>query len=184
MWFASISEPIVARKDQTYNIFPTGQRSSPQPPGLNHHDDPCFRVASSPFSQPPAGLNSERAGLQIRGRAASTCEGLLHPVPGHVNFMLSGVDQSQIVTLPTSPLPLVGTRDGRIAEATEITPSGLEPCSSIGQQQQTLPVQAGSDQRVTRVFVWDLDETIIIFNSLLTGQYAQRFGKVNSKAIY
>ncbi|XP_070556341.1 eyes absent homolog 1-like isoform X22 [Ptychodera flava] len=28
-----------------------------------------------------------------------------------------------------------------------------------------------------RVFVWDLDETIIIFHSLLTGSYATRFGK-------
>uniref|UniRef100_A0A3P9NYB3 Eyes absent homolog n=1 Tax=Poecilia reticulata TaxID=8081 RepID=A0A3P9NYB3_POERE len=28
-----------------------------------------------------------------------------------------------------------------------------------------------------RVFLWDLDETIIIFHSLLTGTYAQKFGK-------
>ncbi|XP_033644771.1 eyes absent homolog 1-like isoform X2 [Asterias rubens] len=28
-----------------------------------------------------------------------------------------------------------------------------------------------------RVFVWDLDETIIVFHSLLTGSYATRFGK-------
>jgi len=29
-----------------------------------------------------------------------------------------------------------------------------------------------------RVFVWDLDETIIVFHSLLTGSYAQKYGKV------
>jgi hypothetical protein len=29
-----------------------------------------------------------------------------------------------------------------------------------------------------RVFLWDLDETIIIFHSLLTGSFAQKFGKV------
>uniref|UniRef100_A0A4W3JQI4 Eyes absent homolog n=1 Tax=Callorhinchus milii TaxID=7868 RepID=A0A4W3JQI4_CALMI len=34
-----------------------------------------------------------------------------------------------------------------------------------------------------RVFVWDLDETIIIFHSLLTGSYAQRFGKDSSSAL-
>lgn len=28
------------------------------------------------------------------------------------------------------------------------------------------------------MFVWDLDETIIIFHSLLTGSYAQKYGKV------
>ncbi|EPQ13235.1 Eyes absent like protein 3 [Myotis brandtii] len=30
---------------------------------------------------------------------------------------------------------------------------------------------------VMRVFLWDLDETIIIFHSLLTGSYAQKYGK-------
>lgn len=29
-----------------------------------------------------------------------------------------------------------------------------------------------------RVFVWDLDETIIIFHSLLTGTYGNKYGKV------
>lgn len=28
------------------------------------------------------------------------------------------------------------------------------------------------------MFVWDLDETIIIFHSLLTGTFASRYGKV------
>lgn len=30
-----------------------------------------------------------------------------------------------------------------------------------------------------RVFIWDLDETIIVFHSLLTGSYANRFGRVS-----
>uniref|UniRef100_A0A8C9X6E1 Eyes absent homolog n=1 Tax=Sander lucioperca TaxID=283035 RepID=A0A8C9X6E1_SANLU len=30
---------------------------------------------------------------------------------------------------------------------------------------------------IIRIFLWDLDETIIIFHSLLTGSYAQKFGK-------
>ncbi|XP_013418563.1 eyes absent homolog 1 isoform X4 [Lingula anatina] len=35
----------------------------------------------------------------------------------------------------------------------------------------------GPENDLERVFVWDLDETIIIFHSLLTGSYAQRYGK-------
>ncbi|XP_078486913.1 protein phosphatase EYA4 isoform X1 [Ciona intestinalis] len=35
----------------------------------------------------------------------------------------------------------------------------------------------GPDAQLERVFVWDLDETIIIFHSLLTSSYAQRYGK-------
>ncbi|KAH0617644.1 hypothetical protein JD844_016094 [Phrynosoma platyrhinos] len=31
-----------------------------------------------------------------------------------------------------------------------------------------------------RVFIWDLDETIIIFHSLLTGSYANRYGRVST----
>ena len=37
----------------------------------------------------------------------------------------------------------------------------------------------GPESDLERVFVWDLDETIIIFHSLLTGSYAQRYGKVS-----
>ncbi|XP_067317690.1 eyes absent homolog 3-like isoform X2 [Anolis sagrei] len=33
------------------------------------------------------------------------------------------------------------------------------------------------DNELERVFLWDLDETIIIFHSLLTGAYAQKYGK-------
>ena len=37
----------------------------------------------------------------------------------------------------------------------------------------------GPEGDVDRVFIWDLEETIVIFHALLTGSYAQRFGKVN-----
>ncbi|KAL7644359.1 UNVERIFIED_CONTAM: hypothetical protein RMT77_005186 [Armadillidium vulgare] len=33
------------------------------------------------------------------------------------------------------------------------------------------------ENKVERVYIWDLDETIIIFHSLLTGSYARSFGK-------
>ncbi|XP_064026838.1 eyes absent homolog 1 isoform X4 [Pogoniulus pusillus] len=33
------------------------------------------------------------------------------------------------------------------------------------------------DSDLERVFIWDLDETIIIFHSLLTGSYANRYGR-------
>ena len=36
----------------------------------------------------------------------------------------------------------------------------------------------GPESDLERIFIWDLDETIIIFHSLLTGSYAQRYGKV------
>ena len=45
------------------------------------------------------------------------------------------------------------------------------------QQQQLSP---DPDNHIERIFVWDLDETIIILHSLLTGTYAQRYQKVIS----
>uniref|UniRef100_A0A8C5FPZ1 Eyes absent homolog n=1 Tax=Gadus morhua TaxID=8049 RepID=A0A8C5FPZ1_GADMO len=39
------------------------------------------------------------------------------------------------------------------------------------------------DSDIERVFIWDLDETIIIFHSLLTGSFSTRFGKDSSKAV-
>uniref|UniRef100_A0A7N6AQ13 Eyes absent homolog n=1 Tax=Anabas testudineus TaxID=64144 RepID=A0A7N6AQ13_ANATE len=35
------------------------------------------------------------------------------------------------------------------------------------------------DSDLERVFIWDLDETIIVFHSLLTGSYANRYGRVS-----
>ncbi|XP_078275401.1 protein phosphatase EYA2-like [Rhinoraja longicauda] len=39
------------------------------------------------------------------------------------------------------------------------------------------------DTDIERVFVWDLDETIIVFHSLLTGTYATRYGKDTPTAV-
>lgn len=40
------------------------------------------------------------------------------------------------------------------------------------------PPSGLSENTLDRVFVWDLDETIVIFHSLLTGSYASKFSKV------
>ncbi|XP_034643053.1 eyes absent homolog 2 isoform X4 [Trachemys scripta elegans] len=39
------------------------------------------------------------------------------------------------------------------------------------------------DNEIERVFVWDLDETIIIFHSLLTGTFASRYGKDTTTSV-
>lgn len=47
------------------------------------------------------------------------------------------------------------------------------------QQQQQQQISPEPENHAERIFVWDLDETIIIFHSLLTGSYAQRYQKVD-----
>uniref|UniRef100_A0A8C2EUR3 Eyes absent homolog n=1 Tax=Cyprinus carpio TaxID=7962 RepID=A0A8C2EUR3_CYPCA len=63
--------------------------------------------------------------------------------------------------------------------------SSLDGTGSVSsyQLQDSTPIMTGqaikhvSDVFLQRVFVWDLDETIIVFHSLLTGSYAQKYGK-------
>jgi hypothetical protein len=43
--------------------------------------------------------------------------------------------------------------------------------------------QQQQQHEIDRIFVWDLDETIILFNSLLTSTYAQKYGKVSNNWI-
>jgi len=52
----------------------------------------------------------------------------------------------------------------------------MQTQGDVGSSQQVVP----EVDTVDRVFVWDLDETIIIFQSLLNGTYAQHFNKVGS----
>uniref|UniRef100_A0A8K9XAL3 Eyes absent homolog n=1 Tax=Oncorhynchus mykiss TaxID=8022 RepID=A0A8K9XAL3_ONCMY len=40
------------------------------------------------------------------------------------------------------------------------------------------------DSDLERVFIWDLDETIIVFHSLLTGSYANRYGRVRKESCF
>lgn len=51
---------------------------------------------------------------------------------------------------------------------------------STGSRSGRTTASPGPESDLERVFVWDLDETIIIFHSLLTGTYAQRYGKVRN----
>ncbi|XP_036368461.1 eyes absent homolog 1 isoform X8 [Octopus sinensis] len=56
-----------------------------------------------------------------------------------------------------------------------VTTPTTVPSNTPTYQLVELPQPQKSD--LERVFVWDLDETIIIFHSLLTSTYAQRYGK-------
>ncbi|XP_055684072.1 developmental protein eyes absent [Lutzomyia longipalpis] len=78
---------------------------------------------------------------------------------------------------PTSPLSVSpsmgGTKGGKAGRARGRRHAHPSPTrSSVS--------ESGTQENVKtpeRVFVWDLDETIIIFHSLLTGTYANRYSK-------
>lgn len=76
---------------------------------------------------------------------------------------------------PSSPnvstKPTATTKAGRGRGRRIANPSPTRSITSENGQ----PMENGKTPE--RVFIWDLDETIIIFHSLLTGTYASRYGK-------
>lgn len=71
---------------------------------------------------------------------------------------------------PPDSLPAGGAR-----EQEEAAPRNAVGKSKAKAKKSDGSPPAGAD--LERIFLWDLDETIIIFHSLLTGTYAQKFGK-------
>ncbi|XP_066272965.1 eyes absent homolog 1-like isoform X8 [Branchiostoma lanceolatum] len=79
---------------------------------------------------------------------------------------------STTTTYQLQPMPDLPTT-GVVHE--DVTKVKSTPSRSKSRRKQPSPPP---ENDLERVFVWDLDETIIVFHSLLTGSYAQRFGKV------
>lgn len=62
---------------------------------------------------------------------------------------------------------------------------GTETRGTRGRGRRTNTVSPATPESTTdRVFIWDLDETIIIFHSLLTGSYAAKYQKVREALIF
>ncbi|NWW74388.1 EYA3 protein, partial [Climacteris rufus] len=89
---------------------------------------------------------------------------------------------------PSAPAPRAGQR----AASGDASTSPLLPRATASkeldeQARKNIPgknrgkrkadTSSSQDSELERVFLWDLDETIIIFHSLLTGSYAQKYGK-------
>ncbi|XP_030076130.1 protein phosphatase EYA3 isoform X3 [Microcaecilia unicolor] len=73
---------------------------------------------------------------------------------------------------PGSPSPPRAAASKELDEQSRKTMTGKN--RGKGKKQDS---SSAEDSELERVFLWDLDETIIIFHSLLTGTYAQKYGK-------
>uniref|UniRef100_T1E114 Eyes absent homolog n=1 Tax=Dendrocoelum lacteum TaxID=27895 RepID=T1E114_9PLAT len=61
--------------------------------------------------------------------------------------------------------------------------SGIGISDNNNNAMSKIPSEPSNETELERIFVWDLDETIIIFHSLLTGIYAQKYQKDASTAV-
>lgn len=100
-------------------------------------------------------------------------------VPSTQTYQLippSSASETFISGLPTSPSPPLKCQQ-QPTNGKNWSP--IDDSKSRGRtrgRRQNNP-SPGPESDIERVFVWDLDETIIIFHSLLTGSYASRYGK-------
>ncbi|NXF71129.1 EYA3 protein, partial [Sclerurus mexicanus] len=65
----------------------------------------------------------------------------------------------------------------RATASKELDEQGRKNIPGKNRGKRKADTSSSQDSELERVFLWDLDETIIIFHSLLTGSYAQKYGK-------
>ncbi|XP_014034156.2 eyes absent homolog 3 isoform X2 [Salmo salar] len=143
-----------------YNVNSLGQTQFPQ-------------YYAPPLSYVPAGLpNSEENGssMGVAGYPAIKTEGsALAGLPSTTDAC-PRENLPPGVALPTGVALPMGALDQD--EAGRRNPAG----KAKGKAKKSDSNQP-TDADLERIFLWDLDETIIIFHSLLTGSFSQKFGK-------
>ncbi|KAA0710579.1 Eyes absent -like protein 3 [Triplophysa tibetana] len=138
-------------------------------------------LGQSQFSQyyvpPPsylsAGLPSndrDGAGVVAPGYPAIKTEGSASADLPNTTDESPGETLPTGVALPTGMALPTGARD-------QDEPNRKNPAGKAKGKAKKSDSSQPTDNDLERVFLWDLDETIIIFHSLLTGSFAQKFGK-------
>ncbi|XP_070604021.1 eyes absent homolog 1 isoform X2 [Erythrolamprus reginae] len=92
---------------------------------------------------------------------------LQEPPTGITNQAITEPTAAEYSTIPTTPV--------KDSEADRLRRSSDGKSRGRGRRNNNPSPPPDSD--LERVFIWDLDETIIIFHSLLTGSYANRYGR-------
>ncbi|XP_076864291.1 protein phosphatase EYA3 isoform X1 [Brachyhypopomus gauderio] len=123
-----------------------------------------------PLSYPPAAPPSEEGGAGVVAPPYSPVktEGSAPEAPPSTTATSPGGVTG--VSLPSGAPPHTAAHDQddptRRHAPSKAKGKGKKPDSS-----------PSADNDLERIFLWDLDETIIVFHSLLTGSFAQKFGK-------
>ncbi|XP_021379787.1 eyes absent homolog 2-like isoform X2 [Mizuhopecten yessoensis] len=150
--------------------------------------------AQVPFTTTPGSMSSTCNSQSIEGfnygsyHVPGAANPYYYPNPSLLNSTPSttgGTTMTYQLVSPPEVQP-IKTEDGQYAQITSPSPPAREngiassaagPRNSKPRSGRKLNPSPGPESDLERVFVWDLDETIIIFHSLLTGSYAQRYGK-------
>ncbi|KAG9283232.1 hypothetical protein AMEX_G1982 [Astyanax mexicanus] len=94
---------------------------------------------------------------------------LQEPPPGITSQALNDQSAGEYSTIHSPSTPIKDSDSDRLRRASD--------GKSRGRGRRNNNPSPPPDSDLERVFIWDLDETIIVFHSLLTGSYANRYGR-------
>ncbi|RLW12947.1 hypothetical protein DV515_00000327, partial [Chloebia gouldiae] len=158
---------------QYYNSSPypshymTNSNTSPTTPSTN---------ATYQLQEPPSGITSQAVTDPAAGQAQNSLQTLqrhqnnLTDIGGFYEFgPISETEESEYSTIHSPSTPIKDSDSDRLRRSSD--------GKSRGRGRRNNNPSPPPDSDLERVFIWDLDETIIIFHSLLTGSYANRYGR-------
>lgn len=148
-----------------------GQFGSSQQDYQGYYNDQYntyYQANYSPYVSSPGSSSSQNFHIAALPESPSetqpgTPSGLGHSPQSPLSISPNTSNHANAKTTPT----VKGKARGRRQQNTSPTRSALNDTPS-----------AESVKPPERVFIWDLDETIIIFHTLLTGAYSNRYNKV------
>ncbi|XP_070841960.1 protein phosphatase EYA1 isoform X2 [Chaetodon auriga] len=120
---------------------------------------------SSPYTSPYMTSNNTSPSTP----STTTTYTLQEPPTGITSQALTENPAAEYSTIHSPSTPIKDSDSDRLRRASD--------GKSRGRGRRNNNPSPPPDSDLERVFIWDLDETIIVFHSLLTGSYANRYGR-------
>ncbi|KAG0414411.1 hypothetical protein HPB47_008425, partial [Ixodes persulcatus] len=180
----------------------TNGTQSPMPPSPQGHYAYGSSYSSSAFGGAPtsAQAGGAQSPLDYTGYGGYGPQGYPYYAQGYGYVQAAAAAAAGAVASPLAPstyqlaqLPPVAAQqhaDGQYgadgspsppSKADTLGPSARKGRGGRGRGRRQANPSPDPENSLERVFIWDLDETIIIFHSLLTGTFAGRYGKRSSR---
>ncbi|XP_028821175.1 protein phosphatase EYA1 isoform X4 [Denticeps clupeoides] len=144
--------------------FNSTQQDYPSYPAFGQGQYPQY-YNSSPYSSPY--MTSNNTSPTTPSTTATYT--LQEPPSGITSQALSEQPAGEYSTIHSPSTPIKDSDSDRLRRASD--------GKSRGRGRRNNNPSPPPDSDLERVFIWDLDETIIVFHSLLTGSYANRYGR-------
>uniref|UniRef100_A0A672JIB9 Eyes absent homolog n=1 Tax=Salarias fasciatus TaxID=181472 RepID=A0A672JIB9_SALFA len=144
--------------------FNSTQQDYPSYPGFGQSQYAQY-YNSSPYTSPYMTSNNTSPSTP----STTTTYTLQEPPAGITSQALTENPAAEYSTIHSPSTPIKDSDSDRLRRASD--------GKSRGRGRRNNNPSPPPDSDLERVFIWDLDETIIVFHSLLTGSYANRYGR-------